>query len=172
MKIDLSQLTFRACNDENIDEILDLQDRVIASLPDKSLLRKNTVEMFGECVTAPNYSVGVWHEKTLVGIGILYFAKDETEDLSQLLIGVENSTVKSANYKLCMVDKNYRGNGLQVRLGKMLEDRAKECGVKLLCSTVSPDNEYSRNNMLKLGYTINSRHEKYGSVRDLFYKFI
>lgn len=71
MKIDLSQLTFRACNDENIDEILDLQDRVIASLPDKSLLRKNTEEMFGECVTAPNYSVGVWHEKTLVGIGIL-----------------------------------------------------------------------------------------------------
>ena len=172
MKIDLKQLNFRECNEQNIDEILHLQDRVIASLPDKSLLRKNTVEMFCECVKSPNYSVGVWHEDTLVGIAILYYPADESEDLSHLLVSAVDTTVKSANYKLCMVDKNYRGNGLQVFLGEMLESRAKETGVKMLCATVSPDNEYSRNNMLKLGFSIDSRHEKYGSIRDVFYKII
>ena len=94
------------------------------------------------------------------------------EDLSHLLVNVEIQNKKTANYKLCMVEKDFRGNGLQVELGKILEEKAKEKGIELLCATVSPDNVYSRNNMLRLGYTLNTTLPKYGSIRDLFYKFI
>ena len=172
MKIDLDKLSFYECGKNDLEDILRLQEEVIASLMDKNLLRRNTEQMFIECLQNPNYTVGVRHEGRLVALSILYFPKDENEDLTHLLSGVEYNGIKSANLKLCMVAKDYRGNGLQVYLGKMLERRAKEQGVELLCSTVSPDNEYSQNNLRKLGYAVNSRHKKYGSIRDLFCKYI
>ena len=51
-------------------------------------------------------------------------------------------------------------------------EKAKNLGVELLCATVSPNNAYSENNMLKLGYTLNTTLPKYGSLRNIFYKLI
>ena len=172
MKIKLDELKFVEFKLNNLNEILQLQDEVILSLENPLLLRKNTPEMFVDCLTPPNYTIGVKSGDKLIALGVLYLPKDNEEDLSHLLIGVDLTGKKSANYKLCMVAKDYRGNGLQVALGKMLEDKAKEYGINLLCATVSPDNFYSRNNMLKLGYTFNTTLPKYNGVRDIFYKFI
>ena len=172
MKPTLDELDFSVLTSENVDEILELQERVINSLSDKSLLRRNCEKMFLECVVAPNYTLGVRYGKLLVAVGILYFPTDDEEDLSHLLVGVNTTNTKSANYKLCMVDEKFRGNGLQVLLGKKFEKRAKELDVNLMCATVSPDNVYSERNMLKLGYTLNATLPKYGSIRNLFYKFI
>lgn len=172
MKILPEEFEFRILKDKNVGEILALQDRVIATLDNPDLLRKNTEQMFFECVNEPNYSIGAFYNGTLIGIGVLYYPTDQTEDLSHLLVGVDIKGKKSANYKLCMVDKDYRGNGLQITLGKMLEDRAKKDGVNLLCATVSPINSYSESNMLKLGYILNTTLPKYGMVRNLFYKFV
>ena len=172
MKINLSEFEFVTCTADNIDEILTLQEEVIASLDDPAILRRNTKQMFCDCVTAPNFTVGVRYGGKLVGLGILYYPVSAEEDLSHLLNGVNIEGKKSANYKLCMVEKDYRGNGLQVKLGQILSEQAKKSGVELLCATVSPDNEYSRNNMLKLGFEINNRVAKYGGIRDLFFKFI
>ena len=172
MKIELSKFQFTTLKDENVPEILSLQDNVIASLNDPDILRKNTEEMFHECVRSPHFSIGVRYDGKLIGVGILYIPSSEQEDLSHLLVGVETTNKKSANYKLCMVDKEYRGNGLQYALGVMLENKAKELGVELLCATVSPNNAYSENNMLKLGYTLNTTLPKYGTIRNIFYKLI
>ena len=172
MKLPLTEFEFKTLSLENVPEILDLQDRVIASLTDPTQLRKNTVEMFTECVTAPNLTIGVYHGNLLIALGVLYYPTGLEEDLSHLLQGVDINGKKSAKYKLIMVDKEYRGNGLQCALGKRFEAHAKATGVTLLCATVSPDNKYSENNMLKLGYTLNATLPKYGSIRNLFYKFI
>ena len=172
MKIDLAKFDYTQCSLDNVDEILALQEEVIASLDDPAILRRNTKQMFCDCVQSPNFTVGVRYGGKLVGLGILYVPQSEEEDLSHLLKGVDINGKKSANYKLCMVAKDYRGNGLQVKLGQILGERAKALGVELLCATVSPDNEYSRNNMLKLGFEINDRVAKYGGIRDLFFKFV
>lgn len=172
MKIQPEEFEFKILTDKNVNEILALQERVISTLTNPDLLRRNTEQMFFECVKEPNYSIGTYHNGTLIGIGVLYYPTTLEEDLAHLLKGVDIKDKKSANYKLCMVDKNYRGNGLQVALGKMLEDKAKKDGINLLCATVSPDNFYSEQNMLKLGYKINTTLPKYGSIRNIFYKNI
>lgn len=172
MKIPSTDFEFSVCTENNIHEILELQDSVINSLPNPALLRKNTEQMFLDCTVSPNISIGVRYNGKLVGIGILYVPTSLEEDLSHLLINVDTSNKKSANYKLCMVDKDYRGNHLQYTLGELLEKKAKEQGIDIICATISPDNAYSRNNMIKLGYTFNTTLPKYGSIRDIFYKII
>lgn len=172
MKRPISDFEFVALTEEHLPQILDLQERVIASMENPELLRKNTAEMFLECVQAPNLTIGVFVDDLLVAVGVLYVPDREEEDLAHLLVGVDVQGKRTANNKLCMVDAPYRGNGLQVRLGQLVERRAKEIGVDLLCATVSPLNPYSENNVLKLGFTKNRTLEKYGSPRNLFYKFI
>lgn len=172
MKISPSDFQFIPLKPSHVPQILALQDRVIASLENPELLRKNTEEMFLECVEKPNLSLGVFYGGEMIAIGILYFADRAEEDLAHLLVGVDISGKRTANNKLCMVDKPYRGNGLQRLLGEKLEAYAKSCGVNLLCATVSPLNPYSENNVLKLGFTKNRTLEKYGAPRNLFYKNI
>ena len=172
MKLSQNDFEFYTCSDKDLDNILNLQSCVFASLDNHNLLRRNTKAMFLECVKEPNITIGVKHNNKLIALGILYFPKVLYEDLSGLLINVDIANKKCANYKLCMVKRNYRGNNLQYILGTKLEAYAKEQGVDILCATVHPQNTYSKNNMIKLGYIHNTTIEKYNNIRDLFYKTI
>lgn len=65
------------------------------------------------------------------------------------------------------VHPDYRGLGLQRRLMQTAE---RELAGHILLCTVHPDNRYSLQNVLKQGYTIEKRMEKYGSVRYILRK--
>ena len=65
------------------------------------------------------------------------------------------------------VHPDYRGQGLQNRMMGHAEEELK--GKILLC-TIHPDNRYSLNNVLKLGYTIEKKTERYDSVRYILRK--
>ena len=65
------------------------------------------------------------------------------------------------------VHPDYRGQRLQHRM--MLHAEQELAGRILLC-TIHPDNCYSLNNVLKQGYTIEKKLEKYDSVRYLLRK--
>lgn len=166
------EFSFRNCTFDDLSKILKLQNETISKLPSKDILRNNTEEMLLSCLLSPNTTIGAWHGDTLAAIGVLYIPQDMTEDLAHLLSGVDISGIKTANFKLCIVNEQYRGNSLQYRLGQMLEVHAKKLGIRLLCATVSPKNPYSINNLKKLGYTYNQTLIKYNLERDLYYKII
>ena len=65
------------------------------------------------------------------------------------------------------VHPNYRGHGLQQR---MMLHAEQELAGKILMCTIHPDNRYSLNNVLKQGYSIEKKTEKYGSVRYILRK--
>ena len=65
------------------------------------------------------------------------------------------------------VHPDYRGRGIQHRM--MLHAEEELAGKILLC-TIHPDNRYSLNNVLKQGYTIEKKTEKYGSIRYILRK--
>ena len=65
------------------------------------------------------------------------------------------------------VHPDYRGQGLQ---HQMMLHAEKELGGRILMCTIHPDNCYSLNNVLKQGYTIEKKTEKYGSIRYILRK--
>lgn len=64
----------------------------------------------------------------------------------------------------------YRGLGLQKKLMEMAEAEAAREPGRILLTTVHPDNCYSLSNILKQGYTIARKLDKYGSVRYILRK--
>lgn len=163
------EFEFRYCCPEDIDDILDLEEIVFLHLSKPDLLRKNGRLGFAQCLNAPHSTMGAFVSNRLVAVAILYIPQDEAEDLS-LSIKNQEIAVPSANYKICMVHPHYRGNGLQYRMGLMLEEEARKRGIKMLCSTASPYNHPSCKSLEKLGYCIDCHLNKYGFERMLFVK--
>lgn len=172
MKISFANFIVKQCNTSHMEEILDIQREAFADLPSTNILRENTPQMIEECLKPPHLTVGAWYDGVLVAFTILYYPHDESEDLAHLLNSVDISGLKTANYKLCIVRKNFRGNSLQYRLWSILERYAIDAGVKLFCVTASPENRHSIDNIVSLGFIYNKTLNKYGFERNLYYKII
>lgn len=162
------------CNINDLQALLDLQDDFFKNAQNTDILRENSQEMFIECLKYPNITFCYRINSKIEAFAVLYANIEPSEDLSKILIDVPFSTenIKCANYKLCIVSPLAQGNGLQQIFGEIIEKYAKKSNIELLCATVSPENHHSRNNMLKLGYEKNMTCEKYGLIRDVFYKLL
>lgn len=76
-----------------------------------------------------------------------------------------------AHMDTAVADPQYRGHGLQKKLMELAEHDLKKAGYHYLCCTVHPDNQYSKNNVLRQGYQIMTTKEKYqGYLRHVFLK--
>ena len=82
----------------------------------------------------------------------------------------ESELLRVVQMDTAAVRPDYRGLGLQKRLMETAQQEIlKQPGRILLC-TVHPDNRFSLQNVLKQGYTIEKKLEKYGSVRYILRK--
>lgn len=164
-------MELRQCQLSDLQTVIDLNETVYAALPDKSVLRHNSPEMIASCLEEPNVTLGIWDDDLLVAIGVLYvpqcIEEDHFHDLDL------QGDFKSANQKLFLVRKGYRGMGLQGKLIREVEKIAVSRGFNLLCTTCAPNNEFSINNFLKEGYVYAKTEEKYGGlIRNLYYKIL
>ena len=65
------------------------------------------------------------------------------------------------------VHPDFRGQGLQRRL---IQAGERELQGRILMCTIHPDNQYSLKNALKLGYQIQKKVARYGSIRYILQK--
>ncbi len=77
----------------------------------------------------------------------------------------KDALLQVINMDTVAVHPDYRGMGLQRRLMEAAEGEIQKRGAHILLCTVHPDNQFSLNNFLKQGYTIQKRLPKYGSER-------
>lgn len=77
----------------------------------------------------------------------------------------EAALLQTVNMDTIAVHPDYRGLGLQQKLMAEAETWAFANGYSSLLCTVHPENRYSLQNMLKLGYTVQKELPKYGSTR-------
>ena len=161
----------RSCGLEQLETILAIEREAIASLERPDLLRRNTLEMWQKCLQPPHLCLGVWAGEEMAAYAVLYVPQPgDGEDLSRLLTKVDGSAYRSANFKICIVRPQWRGQGLQVKLGQRLYDEACPRRINLLCSTASPYNQPSVRSLQRLGYQPDHIVTKYGYERMLFYR--
>ncbi len=162
----------RTCTPADIAAIATLEASTLAALPDRTLLRANGKETLLRCLSSPHTTIGAFIGTTLIAFAILYCPESEpNEDLAHHLSQGLHSC-HSANYKLCIVHPDYRGQHLQVTLGQHLEQQAQRQGIELLCATVSPANTASRRSLALLGYTPGPEVIKYTFPRIIYHKKI
>lgn len=164
-------MLLRPCQPIDLPSVVELNETIYATLPDKSVLRHNSPEMIASCLEEPNVTLGIWDGNLLVAIGVLYVPRCIEEDHFHDL-GLQGD-YRPANQKLFLVREGYRGLGLQRQLIREVEKNAISRGYNLLCTTVAPNNTFSINNFLKEGYVYAKTEEKYGGlVRNLYYKIL
>lgn len=163
------QLSIKKCGKNDLDSILKLQDTIFNGLDNPSILRRNTEKILVQCLEDPNFTIGVYDQDDLIGLIILVEPAGQETDLRKNL---KCHTVNNAaDFKLIMIKKEYRGYGLQRSLMWILEKIAYIKGYKFLCVSVSPDNKYSRCNIINSGYEFDHQEFLYGGLnREIYVK--
>jgi ribosomal protein S18 acetylase RimI-like enzyme len=95
---------------------------------------------------------------------IVRFPEDSEDNLGLDLAFDEESLYRVNHMESVMVVEKHRGKLLQQKLIKFAEPIAKDMGYTIAMATVSPDNLYSLDNFLSLGYKEVLRKEKYDGV--------
>lgn len=67
-----SRFCLKQLTESEVDSIMAFQKEIIEGLTDKTMLRKNTRQMFQQCVRKPNYTLGVYEGEVLAALGILF----------------------------------------------------------------------------------------------------
>ena len=163
------KLYIRSLKAEDLDAILELQETTILGLKDRSVLRKNTPEILLQSIADRNIALGAFCDQELAAIGI---AVDPVPPETDLRANLKTHTVgKAMDLKLIIVKEGYRGNGLQRALTCILEKIAYTRGFTHFCTSVSPNNPYSVNNTLAMGYEYDHQEELYdGLLRNVYVK--
>lgn len=163
------QLSIKKCNINDLDSILILQDIIFQGLDNPSILRRNTEAILAQCLEDPNFTIGVYDKNNLIGLIILVEPTGEETDLRKNL---KCHTIdNAADFKLIMVKKEYRGYGLQRSLMWLLEKIAYIKCYNFLCVSVSPDNHYSKQNIINSGYQYDHQEYLYdGLYREVYVK--
>lgn len=155
------ELILKKCKLDSVKDIMLLQQSVFEEIGlNKSILRMNSKEMFIKCVQHPNISIGLYDDKLLVGICILFDGAGTEEDLSTCVLNQNVSN--SINLKLIMIKRAYQGMSFQCLITWISEKIAGKRGYKYLCATVDPNNYYSLNNCMKCGFKVDHKTIKYG----------
>lgn len=158
-------MKFEITKAEEIDAaaIFDLMKSVYDNLDDKTLFFCDDLEYVKSHIEKEGFGVKAQWEGKLVASLIVRFPGDAEDNLGRD-VGIEEIH-KVAHIESVVVDKEYRGNGLQNKMIKFAEDRLKQIGYTYIMATVSPDNKHSLGNFERNGYEVMNIKEKYGGLR-------
>ena len=164
-----NSMVIRTLTAEDLDAVLELQEITLLGLKDKNVLRRNSPEILKQALSENNIALGVFAENGLIAIGI---AVDPVPPETDLRAGLRKFSVdKAMDLKLIIVKEEYRGNGLQRELIRLLEEQAVKRGITHFCTSVSPDNPFSFNNLLAMGYELDHQEDLYGGLlRNVYVK--
>lgn len=148
-----------------LSEIIELQDAVVKNISNKEIFQPDSKEFFIEELKKGAKIIGVFSEEErerLVAYRFITLPKGDSMNLGMDL-GLSPKELKRVGHlETTLVHPNYRGNGLQRKTLFVALDLFKYLGHNHICSTISPKNFHSLNNVMAGGLVIKNLKEKYG----------
>ena len=157
----------------DLDAILTLQDKVVASLENKAVLAPLTRDNFQYILEGNGLMIGAFVDEQLIAFRALMVPLIDEEHLGRD-IGLTEEELASVIYQeISNVHPAYRGNRLQQTLATLImKEFAKQNKTyAYVCCTVAPFNIPSLKDKLAQGMEIAALKEKYGGkLRYVFVK--
>ncbi|MDN4606896.1 hypothetical protein [Sporosarcina highlanderae] len=154
----------RILHTNDLQQIMKLQEKVIATLADASFLQPLSEEEFLTILHGNGSIIGAFHDITLIGFRAMLEPKINEEHLGYDA-GLSESELPYVLYsEVSNVDPDYRGNSLQQILGKLLMKTINTHRHRYVFATVAPFNIASLKDKFVLGMHIVSLKEKYGNL--------
>lgn len=154
------ELDFKFIEEENIDEVVELMEKINDSINDSSIFSKDEKEDLLGLLERGGAIVGVYHNNKLVAFRSLNVPKDEENlayDVNHFDIDPDTVIINDSVGVL----KEYRGMNLQnVTRDKVLQ-KYEDTKYTNKMSTISPTNPHSYMNTLESGYAIVELKKKY-----------
>lgn len=164
------RVLIRSLDESDVSDVLELQDNVYESLPNKDWFQKDSKRDIFKNITESGIGCGAFCGDVLIAHSIMSFPGIDTHNLGIDIDLPREELVHVAHIETVVVNPEYRGNGLQLILMKILIKKAMGKGYFHILATVSPQNDFSRKNFQRCGFKRIVTKLKYGSkLRDIVY---
>ncbi|MDI2587418.1 GNAT family N-acetyltransferase [Psychrobacillus sp. NEAU-3TGS] len=160
----------RVLKEDSVEDILRLQDLVLETLINNDFLSPVTKEEYEDFVSK-SLMVGVFVEDKLVAFRALAIPEIDEHHLGYD-IGLQREQLNKVVYQeITNVHPDYRGYGLQKKLGAIVMELLDASPYTHVCATVAPFNIASLKDKLSQGMVIGALKNKYADMlRYVFYK--
>lgn len=155
---------------DNVNDIFRIQDIVLETIANNNFLSPLTKEEYENSI-ANHLMVGVFVEEELIAFRALAIPQIDEHHLGYD-IGLKKEQLNKVVYQeITNVHPDYRGFGLQKKLGNIVMELLDASPYTHVCSTVAPFNIASLKDKLSQGMVIGALKKKYGEMlRYVFYK--
>jgi len=148
IKKDNKEILIRDVWFDELSNVLELEKEVHDGMENKELLVDVTRNEFIESLHL-DYVLGAYDDKKLVAIALIIDNRDTERNLGKKC-GIPYQ--EAYTFDIVFVKKEYRGMGLQKEFIDIAKKQAKIDGAKSIWTTVSKNNKYSYDNMIKSGF--------------------
>ena len=157
---------------EHLDSILRLQHVVLRAMENDNFLSPLTIGEYEDSI-ARNLMIGAFVDNELIAFRALALPPIDDQHLGYD-IGLSKEQLEKVVYQeITNVHPDYRGFGLQKKLGVIVMELLDDSPYSHVCATVAPFNIASLKDKLSQGMVIGALKKKYGGMlRYVFYKKI
>ena len=126
---------------------------------------RSSENQFKNYMKGEGKAIGYFSSGKLIAQGFFTMPEYKKNNLGYDLNFCDSDLKKVAHLESLVVHPSFRGNNLQLLISKKIEHFAVKNKCKFLCLTVHPENEFSLNNFISLGFTIKMEKIKYSNLR-------
>lgn len=158
------EVTIRSMTLDDLESIMDLQEKVIATLTVTSFLQPLSEEEFHFILNGKGSMIGAFHESRLIAFRAMLEPEIDEHHLGKDA-GLPDVELPSVLYsEVTNVDPEYRGNSLQRILGELLMQNIDTARHRYVFATVAPFNIASLKDKFALGMHMIRLEKKYGNL--------
>ncbi|WP_077357020.1 hypothetical protein [Virgibacillus halodenitrificans] len=157
---------------KNINEIIQLQEVVKQAVAQSNALQPLSKEEFKNILSGNGFMIGIYVKENLIAFrAMLIPPVDDPEHLGSDA-GLTDEAKRSMMYsEISVVHPEFRGNGLQTQMGKVVMEKIDKSRFQYVATTVAPFNIPSLKDKLALGMKIIALKEKYnGKLRYVLFR--